>query len=693
MRHFSITVAVAAVLSSTTAYAEKKIELSPILVEGQQTEQSLTTPSIELSQEKLNAVPGGTTVIDPEQFRNGAVRDIADSLRLTPGVYAQSRFGSDETRLSIRGSGISLTFNTRGIRLLRDGLPLNEADGNFRPQLLEPLVAQQIEVYRGANALEFGAATLGGAINIISPTARTVDGFTQRLELGSDAYRRFQITNGKVIDDKWDIYGSLTGIAQDGFRDNAEQDTIRFYGNVGYQWGSGSETRIHLNIQDNNLELPGSLTLEQLEEDASQANAGSELVNSQRDFDLYRISAQHSVPLANGGKADFGLSFQHLDFFHPLRFALLLSDQNDTTFSTRVEQPIGERHNLIYGALASWGESNDQRSSNFGLAAGVPFNQGSITERGDSRSFGLELFIQDTIALNNTVDAIVGTQAVFARRESSELDLRSNEFGEREENYSGLSPRIGLIWAPTENNQYFTNLSRSFEAPTSSAFAIDLDNTTEGILDEQIAMTFEIGTRGNIRNLNYELAVYYSDIENEILTVENPLQDGDTITSNADDTVHKGVEFGISGALTPWLNVIAAYTYNNFKFNNDTLFSNNEIPSIPRNFANAEFEFHNQSGFSIGPTIQYADSHYVDFANTVRNNAYVIYGLKASYQANNWFKVFLEARNLEDETFASNTGTASNLNGISDATNATTGGSVFNPGIDRSFFAGVEIKL
>jgi len=688
MRNIKLVASVAAVMLALSAQAENEVELSEILVEGDQAKPSLTTPSIEASQEKLDAVPGGTTLIDAEQFRNGAVRDIADSLRLTPGVYAQSRFGSDETRLSIRGSGISLTFNTRGIRLLRDGLPLNEADGNFRPQLLEPLVAQHIEIYRGANALEFGAATLGGAINIVSPNARTVEGFTQRLELGSDDYRRFQLTNSKVIDDHWDVYGSLTGITQNGFRDNAEQDTLRFYANAGYQWDSGSETRIHLDIQDNNLELPGSLTRDQLEADPSQANPGSELVNSQRDFDLYRISAQHSVPLANGGKADFGLSFQHLDFFHPLRFALLLSDQNDTTASARVEQPIGEHHNLIYGALASWGESNDARSSNFGLAAGVPFNQGPITERGDSRSYGLELFVQDTININDTVDVIVGTQAVFARRESSELDLRSSAFGEREENYAGLSPRLGLIWAPTENAQYFTNLSRSFEAPTASAFAVDLDNTTEGILDEQIATTFEVGTRGTLRNMNYELALYYSNIEDEILTVENPRQDGDTITSNADDTVHKGAEFGVSGALTPWLNMALAYTYNNFKFDNDSLFGSNELPSIPRNFANAEFTFHNQSGFNIGPTIQYADSHYVDFSNTVGNDAYVIYGLKASYQINDQFKVFLEARNLEDETFASNTSTAANLNG-----DANGGNGLFNPGIDRSFFTGIEIKL
>lgn len=688
MNRNKLAILVSAALVSMPVLADSdEIELSKIKVEGDATEESLTTPSIESAIEKLEAVPGGTTVVDPDQFRGGAVRDIADALRLTPGVYAQSRFGSDETRLQVRGSGISLSFNTRGIRLLRDGLPLNEADGNFRPQLLEPLVAQHLEVYRGANALEYGAAVLGGAINIISPNARTVDGDIQRLEIGSDAYRRFQVTNSKIIDDHWDVYGSLTGIAQDGFRDNAKQETIRFYGNVGYQWDSGSETRIHLNIQDNNLELPGSLTLEQLQTDPSQANPGSELVNSQRDFDLYRISAQHSVPLANGGQADFGASFQHLDFFHPLRFALLLADQNDTTFSARVQQPIGNRHELVYGALASWGESNDRRSSNFGLAPGVPFNQGPITEEGESRSYGLELFIQDTIAVNDNLDFIAGTQAIFTRRESNETDLRSNEFGERAEDYSGLSPRLGLIWSPTEKTQYFTNVSRSFEAPTSSAFAVDLDNTTEGILDEQVATTFEVGTRGNLRGINYELALYYADIQDEILTVENPLQDGDTITSNADDTVHKGVEFGINGAVTPWLNVAAAYTYNDFTFDDDDFFGDNDIPSIPRNFANAEFIFHNQSGFSIGPTIQYADSHYVDFANTVSNDSYVIYGLKAAYQANNWLKVFFEARNLENETFVSNTGTAADLGGDPNADD------VFNPGIDRSFFTGVELTL
>ena len=38
---------------------------------------------------------------------------------------------------------------------------------------LEPLAARYVEVYRGPNALQYGAATLGGAINFVSPTGRS----------------------------------------------------------------------------------------------------------------------------------------------------------------------------------------------------------------------------------------------------------------------------------------------------------------------------------------------------------------------------------------------------------------------------------------------------------------------------------------------------------------------------------------
>ena len=149
----------------------------------------------------------------------------------------------------------SQDFNTRGVRLLRDGLPVSEADGNVRPQLIEPLNARYIEVYRGASALEFGSALLGGAINLVSPNARTQDSYPMRFELGADNYLRGQVAHGRVMNNGFDVYGSLTGIEQNGFRTNSEQETVRLYSNVGKRWSDVAETRVHLDLQDNNIEF------------------------------------------------------------------------------------------------------------------------------------------------------------------------------------------------------------------------------------------------------------------------------------------------------------------------------------------------------------------------------------------------------------------------------------------------------
>jgi len=57
-------------------------------------------------------------------------------------VFVQPRYGSEESRLSIRGSGLQRTFHGRGLKLLQDGVPLNLADGGFDFQAVEPLVSR-----------------------------------------------------------------------------------------------------------------------------------------------------------------------------------------------------------------------------------------------------------------------------------------------------------------------------------------------------------------------------------------------------------------------------------------------------------------------------------------------------------------------------------------------------------------------
>lgn len=67
---------------------------------------SLTTPSPEQARAALATVAGGTSFVDAETYEEGRVSTLKDALEMAPGVFVQPRFGAEEARLSIRGSGV-----------------------------------------------------------------------------------------------------------------------------------------------------------------------------------------------------------------------------------------------------------------------------------------------------------------------------------------------------------------------------------------------------------------------------------------------------------------------------------------------------------------------------------------------------------------------------------------------------------
>ena len=141
-------------------------------------------------------IPGAAEVIDADSYKRGRASTIRDALDFAPGAFVQSRFGAEEARLSIRGSGIQRTFHGRGIMLLQDDVPLNLADGSFDFQAIEPLATRYIEVYRGASSLQFCSTNHGGAINFVSFTGYDASPLTARLEYGSFQSFRAQLMLG-----------------------------------------------------------------------------------------------------------------------------------------------------------------------------------------------------------------------------------------------------------------------------------------------------------------------------------------------------------------------------------------------------------------------------------------------------------------------------------------------------------------
>lgn len=665
---------------------DEPLEAPEVLVEGSRSE-AITSRPLEEAREELRSVPGGTTLIDAEEFRAGPTGNLQDVLEFAPGVYGQNTFGGDENRLSIRGSGISQDFAVKGIRLLRDGLPISEADGDFHSQLVDPLIARYVEVYRGANALQYGASTLGGAINFVSYTGYTASPLTARLELGSDSFIRPQLSGGQVLGDSGlDVFASLSGTYYDGFRDHAETRSTRFYGNLGYRHSGRAESRVHVSVQDNNQELPGSLTKAQLKNDPTQASGFFKAFNSQNDFDRYRIDFQHTIRSRENDRLDFGVFYETQDIFHPLPFFVINEDQNNYGLSLRQELHgrLGARNSrLVWGGTLALGATKIDEFEPLGGGA-----RGALNVMEDSDVLTSDVFAEGQLQVAESLTVILGAQLAYSERETDFNRPDPAMSTSIDKDYFGFSPKLGLLWQAADSVQVFGNVSRSFEPP----IILDFNNTTLGVLDEQTATTVEVGARGGWGRFNFDLAFYHSWIDDEILSVEiPPLPSGNFTTSNADKTTHSGIELGVD-ALLPlnWLandrlRVRAAYTYGRFRFDNDRSFGDNDIPGIPEHFGRVELLYEHPSGFYIGPKLEAANSYFVDFTNTLETDSYTIFGLRAGYVNRRGLSVYIEARNLEDEAYASNTGIAANASGMDRA--------LFNPGIDRSLFAGIEWKL
>lgn len=646
--------------------------------------EALSAASVRVATEKLDQIPGGSAVVDAKTFESGKAVTIKDMLDFTPGVFSQSRV-NEESRLSIRGSGLSRTFHMRGIRLLQDGIPINLADGGSDFQDIDPLALQHVEVYKGANALQYGAASLGGAINFVTPTGYTTPDSLIRMDAGSNEFARAQFKTGDVVGN-WDYFASLSQLRSDGFRTFSGQKNTRLNANVGLKINPQLETRFYVIHGDMNQELPGNLTKAQLQADPTQPQLASANTNSQRDFLITRLANKTTWISDSGVEYNAGVYAVNKNLYHPLSFGLIDQQNRDVgTFGNRVAQGnlFGLRHDTTLGYNLVWGMT-EARIFNH-----IRGDRISLRSYEDQKAENMELYGESRLHLNESVQFISGLQWTHAVRSVEDQFLGDNGGvdGSYERRYAQFSPKLGILWQATESIQAYSNLSRAFEPPTFSE-----TSSTRQLLGQE-STTFEVGTRGNLGELRWDVSVYHSKLDNEFVTfLLNPLNPGSGVIQNANDTRHQGLELGLAGPVAKnalaqgdQLDWTLAYTLGRFRFENDPVYGNAAIPGIPEEYIRAKLDYTHPAGWTVSPNVEYVpQGYFVDLQNTFASDPYLLLGINASYKVNDTLRFFVDARNLTDKTYAATTSVTVNANGVDSAQ--------FAPGEGRSVFAGVEIK-
>jgi iron complex outermembrane receptor protein len=661
------------------------LALDTVDVTAERIKESTTQPSIAVAREEINKTAGGVTIVDMQQVKEGRTSNFADTLGLATGILAQSRFGAEETRLSIRGSGLQRTFHGRGIKLMQDGIPVNLADGSFDFPGIDPMATDYIAVHRGANALQYGSSNLGGSINFISRTGYTAPKFEVRTEGGSYGYYRLGFAAGGVVNNV-DYFVTASKYHSDSFRDNAQQSADRITGNIGYKINEHVETRFYLGYVNNDSQLPTTLTKEQLKKDPKQSTVRAGQGINERDT-LVKRFANKTTFTFDHTKVELGGFYATKSLVHPIvdltfldTIGVIDQETDDYGLSVKLEQQgkIYDLDNTITAGYAlTYGEAVYKNFRN------VDAHRGALTNYRKQLSSNHEVFIEDRLNLTADLTVIAGLQYTNARRKTNDKLISFSGDQSFDTRYNAYSPKLGVLYQLQPQVQLFGNVSRSFEPPTLG----ELDNDVANFIKAQKGTTFEIGSRGNSQFVDWDVAVYQARLNNELLQVGIPGTVVASKTVNAEKTTHQGLELGFTARLPLSLELRSSYLLNNFKMDDDVTYGSKRLPGIQRQLLRSELLYrgnHLLNGLYFGPTFEWSPERYnVDFAENLYADNYFTWGLKAGQKVNDHWSWFLEGRNLANQKYAATTGV------ISDATRPGTSSAQFNPGDGRTAYMGV----
>ena len=597
-------------------------------------------------EKKIIDIPYPVIRLKNTQYKFSRKVTIDDVLENVPGLFLQSRYGNHDVRVSIRGFGSRSNTGIRGVRILLDGIPESEPDGQTRIEAIDFNSVGSIEVVKGNSSSLYTNAP-GGVINFINDIYFPYSFATSFNEFGSFDLRQNGIKFGARTD-KYGFLGTYSYHNYKGFRPHSQDYWHIFNTVVDLAPGDGSNLQLIGYFVDGLIKLPGSLTKEEFEEDPYQA--------AQREVgrDTKRITT----------KGRLGLKF-------------------NTKFGKNDNQEI---EILPYGTIKYFNRTSaEYRVMNrYGLGSSFRYiNRHTIANLDNEFSVGGDLLYQtgpvewyENIGgqkgdqLNALTDETIGNNGLYlsdflelygkrfyllltGRYDNVYYETKDQLLGNRSafRRFEAFTPKAALNYKLTSFIAIYTSYGLSFDSPAGNEMDNYPTSSNPSVLinpdlKAQKSNNFEIGIKGNIRNperqffsnIVFEATFFNSVIEDEIIPFE---VFGDVFYRNAAKTNRLGVEIGTDVDVFKGLKFQASYTYSKFSYDEyvaltveetlDTLtqnFSGNEVPSVPEHNVFVALAYNHSiteqiTGFIRG-SMRYVTGMWVNDANSDKTDDYSI---------------------------------------------------------------------
>ncbi|NJD20660.1 MAG: hypothetical protein FIA95_15425, partial [Gemmatimonadetes bacterium] len=323
----------------------------------------------------LRLNPGATTVVDDRHLTvmpRGIAVDAA--VRLVPGVKVDNQADGERVHMSNRGQGILSERGLRGIKVMHDGLPLNDPTG-FASDVYDVdwSDVSRIEVLRGPGAALYGGGATAGVLNIVTtppPSAGEPDVYSAEARVGSHGFWKTAARNaGRSGNVGWALDASRT--EGDGYRDHTEFDATNVRGKAEIAAGDKLTLRPVFAWTSFFNENAEGLNLNWLAENRRQANPDA------NTFDEYQFTRRFvgglvgTYDLGTGATLDFNGYLRETRYKEPVPSSVQhrsLRAPGATMQLTKRARRGTVTHTLAAGADVQWQRISEYRRANLGGA-------------------------------------------------------------------------------------------------------------------------------------------------------------------------------------------------------------------------------------------------------------------------------------------------------------------------------------
>ena len=648
-------------LAPSTITANAFVERADGPVDGYRATRSATGTKTDTA---LRDIPQSIQVVSRQVLEDQQINNLGDALTNVSSVQRGNTHGGSSESFVIRG----FKATTYAV----DGMLINPLVS--RPEALRDLAnVERIEVLKGPASVLYGRGNPGGLINLVTRQPSFTPEAEVKAQAGTYDFYRLEANASGPLDEAGTLAGRMTVATQTdrGFRDTF-RDSKRTYVAPTLRWEPTDSTRVDAGAEYIDQTSPfdrglipqnGKISMNAdryLHEPWSRDKAQKASVWFRAEHDvndwltlrqMTRWDQSHKdryvVDLRTLGADGRTLSRRATD-----------SDERIKTLDMQFEAIArfatgGLKHTVLAGFEYIDGKRN-VASDRASLASIDIFNPvyGALpgafafNEETDYKVESYSLYLQDQIDLSEQWKLIVGARYDDTRQRNSAIDA-SYDVTRTNIDPSKVSPRLGLVYQPTDWLALYASYSTSF-TPQSNI------QRNGSVLDPEEGTQYEVGAKVDVipDRLSATLSVF--EITRENVAAPDPSDDNYSLQTGEQKV--RGIELDVTGKPLEGWEIIGNISALDAKVTKDTAIDvGNRLDGVPIMSGSIWSSYQLQEGpmrgLGFGAGVIAVGERQGDIDNSYDVSGYARIDASVFYDINENVRISLNGRNLTDRKY------------------------------------------